>query len=216
MSGFDHPGCFKMLRVSMRRLIILPVIGLLSATAAEIGSAEAGIDSQIGKPTPLFGFDTPSEVDEWGILTDVVMGGKSWANLALAEPGIARFSGEISLADQSAGFAQTRSPEVEDPSADVAGWQVRVRGDGKSYMISVNTSDSHRGVYYRAEFSTQEGKWETIDFALEDFKPHFRGFWVAHGGIDPANVVSIGFMIAGRQEGPFSLEIDWVRAVKKS
>jgi monofunctional biosynthetic peptidoglycan transglycosylase len=60
---------------------------------------------------------------------------------------------------------------------------------------------------------TQSEKWIDVQLPFREFVPVFRGRVVSDAPIlQPDRVRRIGFMIADKQEGPFCLEIDWVKA----
>lgn len=58
--------------------------------------------------TVLLDFDDAADVRLWTSVNDVVMGGVSRSEVTQAQPGIARFSGIVSL-ENSGGFASVRT-----------------------------------------------------------------------------------------------------------
>ena len=64
-----------------------------------------------------------------------------------------------------------------------------------------------------AGFETVAGTWVTIQIPFSDLRPTFRGRQLRNmPALEGAAVRQIGFMIADKQEGPFRLEIDWIKA----
>jgi len=52
------------------------------------------------------------------------------------------------------------------------------------------------------------GEWQVIDLAFVDFEPVFHGRKVANAdAVVAASIRQIGFMLADKQAGPFSLEV---------
>jgi hypothetical protein len=50
--------------------------------------------------------------------------------------------------------------------------------------------------------------WQTISLTLSAFRASFRGREVPGApALDPARIRQVGLLIAGRQAGPFALEI---------
>jgi monofunctional biosynthetic peptidoglycan transglycosylase len=55
--------------------------------------------------------------------------------------------------------------------------------------------------------------WVTVQVPFADLRPTFRGRLLRNRpALEGAAVRQIGFMIADKQEGPFRLEIDWIKA----
>lgn len=122
------------------------------------------------------------------------------------------FSGEVSL-DNHGGFASIRTrPERVDLS-DYAGLSLRVRRDGKTYQFRLRTNANFDGVAYQAGFETTSGEWQVIHFPFRSFVPVFRGLRMFLApALNPAKRYTFGFLIAGKQSGPFRLEVDWIGA----
>lgn len=61
-------------------------------------------------------------------------------------------------------------------------------------------------------FGTSAAAWYDISF-----RPVFRGRPVAgHPPLDPATIKTFGLIIAGRQEGPFCLELESIAGYRES
>ena len=69
------------------------------------------------------------------------------------------------------------------------------------------------GVAHKAEFDTRPGTWTEITIPFGDFQPTIRGYrpWGV-GPLGPGRIRQRGFLIGDKVEGPFSLEIAWVKA----
>ena len=160
-------------------------------------------------------FTQPDEV-RWNIVNDGVMGGLSSSDLELTESETALFSGFVSL-DNNGGFASIRATF---PSMDLSGYKgvtLRVRGDGRSYQLRFRMDGGFDGVAYMAEFETKRDEWMEIDLPFEGFRQTFRGrIPRGSGPLDPARIRQMGFLIGDKIEGPFELEIAWVRTMVQS
>jgi NADH dehydrogenase [ubiquinone] 1 alpha subcomplex assembly factor 1 len=103
-----------------------------------------------------------------------------------------------------------------DARYDLAGGNtvvVRVRGDGRRYKFTARMDGSFDSAIYQAAFTTKKDEWEEHRLPLKEFVPSFRGRVLAgEPPLDPAGVVSVGFLIADKQAGPFRLEIAWIKA----
>lgn len=157
-------------------------------------------------------FTRPEEV-QWNIVNDGVMGGLSSSDLHLTDSGTGLFSGLVSL-ENNGGFASIRATFQ---SMDLSAYQrvrLRVRGDGRSYQLRFRLSSSFDGVSYTSAFDTRPGEWMEVDLPFETFQPTFRGRVPQGAGpFDPAKVQQMGVLIGDKKEGPFKLEIAWVRAM---
>jgi len=147
---------------------------------------------------------------QWQSIDDGVMGGVSSSRWSVTPAGILIFSGTVSLANNG-GFASIRSaPGAFDLSAH-PGMVLRVRGDGKRYLVNLRMDAAFDGVAYRAALEPPAGMWMDALLPFASFESRFRGRPVADAPVlDPRRVVSFGLMIADRQAGDFALEVDTI------
>ncbi|MGA9572457.1 MAG: CIA30 family protein [Lysobacterales bacterium] len=143
-------------------------------------------------------------IEPWHAVNDVVMGGLSSGRMVAGDEGL-RFQGQLSLRNNG-GFSSVRRVSNAD-FAHSRGVRLTVRGDGRSYQIRLRRDEKFDGVAWRREFST-DGMIQVIEFAYPEFEPVFRGRIVEEAGaIDPALIRQIGFLIADKKEGAFSLSV---------
>jgi len=162
----------------------------------------------------IFGFDKPGESEQWRTIDDPVMGGLSRSTFQIANQGAALFSGMVSL-ENFGGFASVSSIPADYNLGGFEGIAVRVRGDGKRYKLTIKTDASFAGFTYQSPFNTVSGEWTIIYAAFKNFVASFRGSIKKDAEpIDAKKIKSFGFLIADKQEGPFQLEIDWIKAVQ--
>jgi monofunctional biosynthetic peptidoglycan transglycosylase len=148
----------------------------------------------------------------WSIVNDDVMGGRSTSKMEVSEHGSARFEGFVSL-ENNGGFASTRAAFQSLNLSGYAGVILKVRGDGRRYQLRFRTDDAFDGVAYRATFDTASGEWLELKLRFADFEASYRGSVLSDvGPLDPARIRQMGFLIADKKEGPFRLEIAWVKA----
>ena len=160
----------------------------------------------------LTDFDTDDEIALWGSIDDGVMGGRSRSDLARAAPGIARFSGNVSLANNG-GFASVRTVARAWPTLGATALALRVHADGKTYKFTVRTDDGFDGVQYQARFTPPAGEWSECVLPATSFVASFRGRAVAGAPpLDLSRVRALGLMISDQQAGPFELQLDWIAA----
>ena len=162
----------------------------------------------------ILSFDTAYETKRWTRANDGVMGGLSQSELVFTSSGTALFQGNVSL-ENYGGFASVRTSPYPYQLGGYEGIVLRVRGDGHRYRLRFRTDASYDGVAYQASFDTVTDDWRVIYVRFADCMPTFRGRRVSNApSLDGRLIQQIGFMIADKQEGPFQLEIDWVKAYK--
>jgi NADH dehydrogenase [ubiquinone] 1 alpha subcomplex assembly factor 1 len=149
----------------------------------------------------------------WVNVDDVVMGGVSHSMMQHRLDGTASFTGELSL-ERNGGFASVRTLLNVRDFRKFERFRLRLKGDGKHYSFRVRNDERFDGVVYASDFDTQPGEWMEIDLPFSDFRPLFRGRARPEApAMDPARVVQIGFLISSKQEGPFCLQVEWIKAV---
>jgi len=160
----------------------------------------------------LLDFSGNDQIPEWFIINDGVMGGVSTSDLKYMSQGSLMFTGNVSL-KYNGGFASFRGNMSDLDLKGYDGIKIRVRGDGKKYSFRIRTNNSFDGIAYAADFKSKENVWQEINIPFSDFTPRFRGRIILNAGkLDPAAIKQLGFLISDKQEGPFQLEIDWIKA----
>lgn len=158
----------------------------------------------------LVDFDDAADFRAWRSVDDVVMGGVSRSGLQPAAPGIARFSGEVSL-DHGGGFASVRSEPRAWPTAGAGALVLRCQGDGRTYKFTVRIDDGYDGVQYQSRFRPEPGDWRTVNLPLSSFTATFRGRPMPGvGPLRAEHIRRIGLMVSDKQAGPFELLVDWI------
>jgi hypothetical protein len=153
-------------------------------------------------PFVLVDFTDSNAFNDWKIVNDGVMGGKSEATFSKGPNKTALFKGEVSL-QNNGGFTSVRQ---SFQTKDIAGSTkvfIRLKGDGKKYQFRVKNEQNERHAY-KAEFSTS-GKWQTVVIQLKDMEPTFRGFRPDIPNYTAEKLSEIGFLIANKKEEAFEL-----------
>jgi hypothetical protein len=153
----------------------------------------------------IFDFNKKSNAQDWRIVDDVVMGGKSSGTFTMNEDGHGVFEGRISL-DNNGGFSSVhhRFPKVQVKEYNKV--VIKLRGDGKNYQFRIKANS---GEYYSyiAPFSTT-GEWQEIEFPLENMYPSFRGRRLDQPNFSKDSIEEITFLIGNKKEERFKLLID--------
>jgi hypothetical protein len=155
----------------------------------------------------LIDFANLKEIERWSPINDAVMGGISESRLRFDPAGHVVFSGNVSFANNG-GFASVRCSPVDLGVTDAIAYLLEVLGDGKQYKLNLRTDEAFDGVNYQCRFHPPAGIWTTCRLACSVFSPSRRGKPVPDAPpFNPAHLRQVGFMIADRQEGGFSLAI---------
>lgn len=152
----------------------------------------------------------------WSIVNDGMMGGLSQGKLDLTEAGTMKFSGNLSL-ENNGGFSSLRSQDVKLDLSNDLGLLLRVKGDGRTYQARLATDEKYRGseVSFSAEFKTTAGKWQQVKIPFADFKGGWRGRELPDRVFDPSKIQRVGILLGDKKQGPFELELDWIRTYGK-
>lgn len=153
----------------------------------------------------LFDFNKDSDLRNWMVVDDVVMGGRSEGNLELNKEGNAVFWGEVSL-ENNGGFSSVRFNFEKIDVPDYSKLKIRLKGDGKQYQFRVKSSQYDRHSYvYSVKTS---GEWETITVPLSEMQPSFRGRSLNIPNYPVKELEEVAILIANYKAELFRLEID--------
>ncbi len=195
----------------------VPGVTAAAADAAMPGAGKAEDEAEPYSQGPgLVLFDFAGQEPAWTSVDDVVMGGVSASSVSI-DPQAQRliFSGNVSL-ENNGGFASTRSQWLGYDLSGFDGIALRVRGDGSAYRFRVRTETTGRDVAYTALFETKANTWQEIYIPFAEMVPLYRGMRVGPSGtLDAGSIRSFGLMVADKQQGDFSLEVDWINAVSE-
>ncbi|WP_299064896.1 CIA30 family protein [uncultured Polaribacter sp.] len=153
----------------------------------------------------IFDFKESANIDDWKIVDDVVMGGKSNGNFKLNDAGKGEFYGRISL-DNNGGFSSLRNKNINFKNFSYTEVVLKVKGDGKKYQFRLkdNLNNAHS---YIMPFTTS-GEWQTIKIKLSEMYPAFRGRKLSIGNFSANSIAEIVFLIGNKKQESFSLEMD--------
>lgn len=161
----------------------------------------------------ILDFTTPDSGLTWEAIDDRIMGGISLSQPLYTKGVGLRFSGEVSL-QNNGGFASIRSSQAQFDLSQNKGLVIRVKGDGKSYKLSLRTDLFYDGVSYQASFVTKTDTWQEISLPFDTFIPTHHGIKLTTvAPMDTSCVKTFGLFIADRQEGPFRLDVAWIKGL---
>lgn len=155
----------------------------------------------IASDLELFDFTDgrPENIQAWGAIDDVVMGGVSASNLQMGS-NCAVFTGNIST-ENSGGFASIRTRNFE-PALNLSNYQglsLRLRGDGKRYKFFVRPGTQWDGLGYAYSFDTNRsmGNITNLRIPFSNLVPVQRAKTVPDAPpLDPSNIASLQIMLS--------------------
>ncbi len=155
----------------------------------------------------IFNFEKGSNLDDWILIDDIVMGGKSSGNFTIDDNGYGKFYGAISL-DNNGGFSSVRYQDEATFTKYYSKIVLRVKGDGKRYQFRIKENQNQQHSY--VTYFTTSGDWETIEIALKDLFPKFRGRTLDMPNFSGDTITELGFLFGNKKVEPFQLLIDTI------
>lgn len=159
----------------------------------------------------LFDFKPNSDISDWTVVNDAVMGGRSRGRFSLNDQGHAVFQGEVSL-ENNGGFSLVRYRFRSIEVAGVKKFAIRLRGDGKRYQFRVQADLNQR--YHHVTYFQTSGEWQEVEIPFQDLSPRFRGRDLEGPNYSGERLSEIGLLIGNKRAEAFRLEIDWIRLVE--
>ena len=153
----------------------------------------------------IFQFNAESNIDNWRILDDVVMGGRSNGEFKINYEGFGEYSGDVSL-ENNGGFSSLRYYFDTVDSQDYNTFKLKIKGDGKTYQFRVKDRRYNRYSYiYKFETS---GEWQTIEIPFNAMYASFRGYRLDIPNFKGDQMEEIAFLIGNKKAESFKLIID--------
>jgi len=160
---------------------------------------------------PLLDFAGPDTAQKWQAVNDNVMGGVSDGRFKITADKTMEFSGRLSL-ENNGGFAsvRTKPTDLEINAGDTI--VVRLKGDGREYVLNIYTKSRRMAFSYRAPLPTTKDEWTEVRVPLEDFIPTAFGRRVqGMGPVEPDQINGLGFMLSDKKPGKFQMQVEWVK-----
>jgi len=151
----------------------------------------------------LVEFNNSSDIKNWLIVNDDVMGGLSKSNFYYSNKH-AIFEGEISLKNNG-GFASVRGNIDKIDVSPIKKINLVIQGDKKKYQLRIKKNKEDYYSYIH-NFKTT-GKNEIISIELSEFIPYFRGRRLNKDNFSHNQIEQISFLIGNKSEEKFKLKI---------
>ena len=161
------------------------------------------------EPLPLIFDFTEDDIHEnWIVVNDNVMGGRSKGGFEFKNEKLI-FSGSTNT--NGGGFSSIRTIPIDFYFKDKTGLHIRYKGDGRTYKLGVRMEG--KSVSYRTNFTTGNG-WQEAKLPFDNMDVSWRGrpLSKAEHPLQKSKIRSIEFMIYDKQDGPFKLQVDWIKS----
>lgn len=160
------------------------------------------------QPLLIFDFNLKSDLTNWRIVNDAVMGGQSESKFYLNQDGNGTFEGNVSL-ENNGGFCSVKYIFESLFLKSATHFCIRLKGDGKQYQFRVKTyrTDSHSYVF-PFQINTD---WQNIEIPINELYPTFRGRKLDLPNYDGSNLQEIAFLIGNKKKEHFQLLIDYIK-----
>ena len=153
----------------------------------------------------IFDFNIDSDIRNWVIVDDVVMGGRSSGSFTVNKEGHGVFEGNVSL-ENNGGFSSLRYGQGKTLIQGRTKVILKLKGDGSTYQFRVKAKS--RDYYsYISSFSTS-GEWQEIEIPLKDMYASFRGRTLDMPNFSNDYIEEIRFLIGNKKPQKFALTID--------
>ncbi len=156
-------------------------------------------------------FRSASETSLWRAVNDGVMGGRSSGGPGFENDNLV-FSGVINT--NGGGFSSVRRPVERGDMRGAKSVTMRIKSDGRAYRLRFRTNVTYYGrriAFQKPIPVTKSGEWETVTVTLDNMRASLWGRSIRGAEFIPAEVVETGFIIADGIDGPFRLEVDWIK-----
>lgn len=153
----------------------------------------------------IYDFNKNSNIQNWIVVDDVVMGGESSGSFKLNADGFGVFQGSISL-DNNGGFSFVRYKFQKIAIDEYSKIVIQLKGDGKKYQFRIK-SNSDDDYSYIAPFLTS-GEWQEIEISLKDTYPSFRGRRLNQPNFSKDEIAEVTFFIGNKRNENFKLLLD--------
>ena len=156
----------------------------------------------------LFDFANDDLKQNWIVVNDNVMGGLSEGGFSSKKKRLI-FSGNTNT--NGGGFSSIRTKPFDFVLGDKEGLHIRFKGDGRTFKLGVRLEG--KSVSYRSNFTSGNG-WQEVRIPFEKMDVSWRGRPLSKEEypLIKSKICSIEFMIYDKQDGPFKLQVDWIKS----
>ena len=153
----------------------------------------------------IFDFKKSSNINDWRVINDGVMGGLSKGSFDLSSDGHAVFHGHVSTRNNG-GFSSVRFSSLDVKVSKKSKVILKIKGDGKKYQFRIKNNKENYYSYITT-FQTS-GDWEEIVIPIKNMFASFRGRKLNQANFSHNTIEEVAFLIANKKEEDFKLIID--------
>lgn len=153
----------------------------------------------------IVNFNENPSAENWYVVDDVVMGGRSSGKFEITNKDHGKFYGEVSL-ENNGGFSSVRYDMKSIAVSPDSKIRLRLKGDGNTFQFRIKANKQDYYSYIK-EFNTS-GDWENLEFVLRELYPTFRGRRLELPNFDKNTIEEIRFLIGNKKEQMFQLVIE--------
>ena len=156
----------------------------------------------------IYDFTEDNPATNWITVNDNVMGGRSEGGFSFKKKRLI-FSGTTNT--NGGGFSSIRTNPSDFSLSDMKGLHIRYKGDGRTYKLGVRMEG--KSVSYRSNFTSGNG-WQEVRIPFDEMDVSWRGRPLSKDEhpLIKSKIRSIEFMIYDKQDGPFKLQVDWIKS----
>jgi hypothetical protein len=160
-------------------------------------------------PSLTFDFGTTCDsCDDWFVVLDGVMGGRSQGDVSMTESSII-FKGKVSL-ENNGGFASLRTSYGDFDLSSYKMVSVRYRSTGQDFGLTLNKYRQFWRPNYKVNLPITDGAWKTMSLQLEDFKTYRLGEEIPGNPSkeDLKEIIRLGLISNTKAATTFEIEVD--------
>ena len=160
-----------------------------------------------------FDFNKDSNANDWYIVNDGVMGGRSEGSAYFSENSL-MYKGNISL-ENNGGFSSVRSAYQELDLSDYDAVEIRYKNSGQAFSLLLETNREWFRPYFKTQILETSEEWETLLLPLSDFEETRIGEKTGNNleQSDLSQIIRLGIMVSNKKAGPFEIEIDYIKFI---
>ena len=159
----------------------------------------------------IYDFTEDSPSQNWMTVNDNVMGGRSEGGFSFKKKRLI-FAGNTNT--NGGGFSSIRTKPSDFKLGDMEGLHIRYKGNGRTYKLGVRMDG--KSVSYRSNFNTDSDSkgWQEIRIPFSAMDSSWRGMPLSKEKYPllTNKIRSIEFMMYDKKDGPFKLQVDWIKS----
>jgi hypothetical protein len=152
----------------------------------------------------IFNFSNDSSLDQWQVVNDGVMGGRSQGYFSISKEGYGLFQGTVSL-ENNGGFSLVQHRFKPLNVTNYRTIMIKLKGDGKEYQVRIK-KDKYDYYSYASNVATS-GEWQTIEIPFDKMIPQFRGRRLNMPKFSGEQLEEIAILIGNKKAEDFDLQI---------